>query len=357
MMDGASRNLCDTPDNVEALNSGRWLCHESCWTDCSKEAILKREQMEIECNGGIRLYAVPIFANEKVVGSINFGYGDPPEDREKLQKLADAYHINYDDLVREVQAYDTRPSYIIEMAKNRLHATARLIGSMIEKKQAEEAIRKLNEELEQRVKERTIQLEAANHEMEAFAYSVSHDLRTPLRAMGSFSEVLQTEYSTKLDDQGKHYLERIQVAANRMGVLIDDLLTLARVTRVDFKYEQVDLSKMAAEILAELQTAEPERLVVVEIATGMKARGDKHLLRLAMENLLNNAWKFSSLNGQARIEVGQTIKDENECFFVHDNGAGFDMAYWNFCIKSGQGSSKCCCRISMNQDDVWLFFF
>jgi signal transduction histidine kinase len=186
---------------------------------------------------------------------------------------------------------------------------------------------KINQELERRVLERTAQLEAANHELEAFAYSVSHDLRTPLRAMGGFSEVLQTEYGPKLDDQGKHYLGRIQAAANRMGVLIDDLLTLSRITRVDFQYEQVDLSKMAAEIIADLQAAEPERLVAVEITTAMKVRGDKHLLHLAMENLLSNAWKFSSGNTQARIEVGIASDEKSKTFYVADNGVGFDMVY------------------------------
>ncbi len=188
-------------------------------------------------------------------------------------------------------------------------------------------VSKNNQELEWRVLERTAQLEVANRELEAFAYSVSHDLRAPLRAMDGFSEVLQTEYSSKLDDQGKHYLERIQAAANRMGVLIDGLLTLSRITRVDFQFEPVDLSNMAVEILAELQAAEPERQVAADITTGMKTRGDKHLLYLAMENLLNNAWKFSSVNEQARVEVGQTIENEVKCFFVRDNGAGFDMAY------------------------------
>ena len=99
MLDSASRNLCDNPDNVEALNSGRWLCHESCWTDCSKKAIAARAQMDIACKGGIRLYAMPIFAGGNVIGAINFGYGDPPRDPEKLKMLADVYHLNPDDLI------------------------------------------------------------------------------------------------------------------------------------------------------------------------------------------------------------------------------------------------------------------
>ena len=185
---------------------------------------------------------------------------------------------------------------------------------------------KLQSDLEQRVVERTTQLEASNRELDAFAYSVSHDLRAPLRAMGGFSEILQSDYSAKLDDQGKHYLDRIQKASNRMGELIDDLLILSRVTRVDLQYEQVNISKMAAEIIAELQGLEPERLVSVEITAGMTARGDKNLLHLALENLLGNAWKFSSGNNQARIEVGCAI-EENNTFYIADNGAGFDMTY------------------------------
>jgi PAS domain S-box-containing protein len=140
LMDKASRNLCDTPDNAEALNSGRWLCHESCWTDCSKEAIARRTQVDIECHGGIRLFAAPIFASGDVIGVINFGYGDPPKDPEKLQVLADVYHLDYDDLLREANAYDSRPPYIIEMAKRRLNTTAKLIGSMVEAKQAMETL-------------------------------------------------------------------------------------------------------------------------------------------------------------------------------------------------------------------------
>lgn len=327
MMDRASRKLCNTADNIEALNSGRWLCHESCWTDCSQEAILKREQVDIECNGGVRLYGVPIMANEEVVGVINFGYGDPPDDREKLQKLADTYQINYDDLVRETRAYETRPLYIIEMAKNRLHATARIIGSMIEKKLAEAEIHKLNEELEQRVAERTIQLEAVNKELQTFAYSISHDLRVPLRALDGFSANLQAKYDDQLDDQGRHYLNRIRKAALYMGELIDDLLNLSRLTRTEFKMQQVDLSKLSDEIFELLQEAEPQRKAKITICPGLYVRGDAGLLRAAMENLLGNAWKFSSREVQAIIEVNRKTVDGEEIFFIRDNGVGFNMAY------------------------------
>jgi PAS domain S-box-containing protein len=141
MMDSASRKLCDTPDNVAALKSGRWLCHESCWTDCSKEVIARRAPVDIECNGGIRLHATPIFSGGNVIGVINFGYGDPPKDPEKLKMLADAYHLNHDDLLREATTYDSRPPYIIAMAKKRLNSTAKLVGSMVEAMQAMEALR------------------------------------------------------------------------------------------------------------------------------------------------------------------------------------------------------------------------
>ncbi len=140
MMNIASRRLCNTSDNAKALNSGRWLCHESCWTDCSRVAVAEGRPVDIECSGGIRIYCEPIFAENRVVGSINFGYGDPPRDRAKLQKLAASYDLEYDALVKEAHAYESRPPFVIEMAKKRLHGTARLIGSIVEKKLSEEAL-------------------------------------------------------------------------------------------------------------------------------------------------------------------------------------------------------------------------
>jgi PAS domain S-box-containing protein len=194
-------------------------------------------------------------------------------------------------------------------------------------KLAEEEIRTLNKELEQRVAERTVQLEALNKELQSFAYSISHDFRAPLRALDGFSASLQTKYDEHLDDEGRHYLDRIRNAAIYMSNLVDDLLNLSRITRQEFKQQQVDLSKLVAEIFAALQEAEPQRQTTIKIAPDLQVRGDAALLQSALQNLLENAWKFSSKEAQAEIEVGRTTVDGEEVFFVRDNGVGFNMAY------------------------------
>jgi PAS domain S-box-containing protein len=181
--------------------------------------------------------------------------------------------------------------------------------------------------LEDLVRERTAELAAVNKELEAFAYSVSHDLRAPLRSVNGFSQALLEDYAGVLDATGQDYLRRVRAASQRMSQLIDDLLDLSRLTRHELHFEEVDLSALARDIAEELRATQPEREVEFVIEEGIRAKGDAHLLHAALVNLMGNAWKFTAKHPQARIEFGRTEIEGTPTFFVRDDGAGFDMAY------------------------------
>ncbi len=201
---------------------------------------------------------------------------------------------------------------------------AGIIHDITQRKQETEQIRRLNEDL----RRHTVELEAANRELEAFSYSVSHDLRAPLRSIDGFSQALLEDYAAQLDQTARDHLARVRAATQRMGVLIDDLLELSRVTRSELHPEAIDFSALAESIADELRHTHPARQVKVDIEPGLQATGDGRLLRIALTNLLSNAWKFTEPRPIARIEVGRYVAEDGRSgFFVRDNGVGFNMAY------------------------------
>ena len=191
----------------------------------------------------------------------------------------------------------------------------------------QENLQLLNNELEQRVNVRTAELQAINNELEAFSYSVSHDLRAPLRSIDGFSQALLEDYSEQLDDQGKGYLHRVRANAQRMAELIDDLLNLARIARVEMKKSLVDLSGIALRKFNQLQELYPEHSVKTIVHENLYAEGDESLLVIMMDNLLSNAWKYSSKTPQPVIEFGCVEQNPETVFYIKDNGVGFDMKY------------------------------
>ena len=221
--------------------------------------------------------------------------------------------------VAVVRAYDDAVRFT--------EADARLLGLFADQAAIALENAQLHADLERRVRERTVELEVANRELEAFAYSVSHDLRAPLRGVDGFSQALLEDYGDQLDRTARDYLARIRLGSQRMGRLIDDLLALSRVTRRPLRVEPLDLSALARAIAAELQQAEPDRRVAVTVADGLVARGDAGLVRVALENLMGNAWKFTGPRPDPRVEVGRAGAGAPAVYYVRDNGVGFDMAH------------------------------
>lgn len=239
--------------------------------------------------------------------------------------MAAAHH----DALTHVLEQSTTPQEILQTIKAASEFFAESLGpfEMTQRGflEANEALRRANETLEQRAME----MESMNKEMESFSYSVSHDLRAPLRSVDGFSQALLEDYLDKLDTKGVDYLKRVRAASQFMEQLIDDLLKLSRLTRTEMRRQNVSLSALASTIVEGLRKDQPERQVKLTIGDDLVARGDPVLLQVVLENLLSNAWKFTSKHPTATIEFGAAWQEGKRVYFVRDDGAGFDMAYAN----------------------------
>lgn len=220
-----------------------------------------------------------------------------------------------------------RDSVQVEMNEGK---PTRFYGVMVDvtdRRAAEEALRALTQDLDRLVEQRTAELRAVNQELEAFSYSVSHDLRAPLRAIEGFLDTFLEGYGGAVDPRGRQMLERARAAGGRMRRLVDDLLAFARAGQAELRRQEIDLGAIAREVAATLQASAPERLVEWVFAPDLVAQGDPGLLRVVMENVLGNAWKFSSRHATARVEVGADRRGPVPVYFVRDDGAGFDMSH------------------------------
>jgi signal transduction histidine kinase len=270
-------------------------------------------------------------------GAVSFG--PPVESEEEIFKLYNARLVRKLEqkmaqleqevrLRQEAEATLKADKAELERLLTSADQSRRAMLSILEdQRAAEEAIRRLNTELELRVQERTARLEALNKELEAFSYSVSHDLRAPLRSIEGFSRALLEDCSEMLDDTGKGYLDRVCKATQHMGMLIDELLKLSRVTRTELHDQPVDLSGMVREIAADYERHNPGRSVESMVRDGVSGKGDPSLIRIAVGNLIDNAWKFTGRQAHGRIEFGSFEKDGETVYYLRDDGAGFDKAY------------------------------
>lgn len=325
MMDRASRTLCRTGDNAEALASGQWLCHESCWGS-SRQTIATGKPVDIECSGGLHLYAIPVRANNKIIGAINFGYGDPPRDPEKLRKLAETHRLDYEDLRRAAEAYDSRPAFIIEMAKERLETSARLIGLLVELKLAAQEHKNLEEQLSQSQK-----MEAIGQ----LAGGIAHDFNNMLQVILGRTDILMSQIPP--DSIHAESLVEIFKSAQRSADLTRQLLAFAR--KQTIAPEVLDLNLNVASTLNLLRRLIGENIDLrwIPAEKPIQVKMDPAQLNQILTNLTVNARDAIQTTGRIRIETGIAVFDDGYCkthsgflpgayamLAVSDDGCGMD---------------------------------
>ena len=282
-------------------------------------------------------YQTFVVAPEETLGRPLFALGDGqwdiPQLRERLGQI-----VRHDGAFEDFEVTHAFPGIgqktmllngrrLVHPGEGHTEHILLVMQDVTDQKEAEIELRRLQQELEERVRRRTAELEAANEELETFAYSVAHDLRAPLRTLAGFSQALIEDSAEALDDTGRDYARRIHDGADQMSRLIDDLLGLAWVSRSEMSYEPVDLSACARAIADDLAQAAPERRVTFHIQDGLVAEGDAMLLKLVLQNLLENAWKYTRPVSEAQVRFGVVGSNGHTVYYVCDNGVGFDMQY------------------------------
>jgi len=329
-MDRASRALCGTTDDQQALDSGKWLCHESCWGNTSKPSIESGEPCDLRpCNGKINIYAVPIKAEGKVIGSINFGYGTPPTDKASIDELAATYHVDRDQLLKVASEYEPRPDYIINAAKRHIELAAELMGEIYANRKSEGALQSQADELLR-----------SNEELQQFAYIASHDLAEPLRMVSSYLQLLERRYKDKLDKDAHEFIAFAVDGAARMQGMIDDLLTYSRVQTKGRAFAPVACEAALEQVLANLKMAIEENKAVITHDPLPVVMADESQIIQLFQNLIANAIKFRRKDATPEIHisagVAEHLKGQNEALpsspiagcveiSVADNGIGMDM--------------------------------
>ncbi len=305
------------------------------------EGVTPGEYRLYKCKNNLWDAATPLMVGGKSVGNIYTGQlllDDEPVSESEFVAQAARYGFVEEEYLRAFRTVPRMSRKKVGTAIDFLRKFGELVGklgyanvklakSLAQLQSSEETVRRLNAELERRVRERTAELEAANKELESFCYSVSHDLRAPLRGIDGWSLALVEDYGRQLDPTAQTYLDRVRSEAQRMGLLIDDLLQLSRVTRAAMNRRNVDLAAAANAVAARLREQYAERRIHFRIEPDLAATGDAGLLEIALTNLLGNSAKFTGREAEARIEFGQTKDRGERTFYIRDNGVGFDMAY------------------------------
>ena len=321
LMDGASYKLCGTDDLVQALSSGQWLCHQSCWLEATKPAIESGLPNDIACQGGIHIYAVPIRMGDKVIGGINFGYGTPPTDQEKLTALAKKYHIDIRQLSKLAGEYQERPRFVIDLAKSRLGDAAKLIGLLVTQKHVEDALRRSQEEAEQAMRVKG-----------EFLATMSHEIRTHMNVVLGMSEVL---LETDLDQEQRRLVQTMHRSGNSLMGIINDVLDFSRIESGRFMLSESGFSlRQLMEGTADLMRMMAEEkglLLSVDVATDVPdaVLGDEGRIRQVLVNLLGNAIKFTH-HGEVSIQLTfHPQEPTNFLFRISDTGIGIAQEHIN----------------------------